>query len=169
MSKKQHETDEHYLDGLLIDLLNQARVVAMVGASPHWNRPSYFAMKYLQAKGYRVIPVNPKAAATGNKILGETAYPDLASIPEKVDVVNVFRKPEALLAIAEEAIAIGARVLWMQLGIHNPEAAARARAAGLIVIMNRCMKFEYARYFGEMGWSGFNSGVISSKRRRLRL
>jgi predicted CoA-binding protein len=162
------ETDETYPDALLIDLLNQARLVAMVGASPHWNRPSFFAMKYLQGKGYRVIPVNPKAAAAGQKILGEAAYPDLNSIPGKVDIVDVFRRPEALPAIAEAAITIGARVLWMQLGIRNAEAAERARAAGLTVIMNRCMKFEYARYFGEMGWSGFNSGVISSKRRRVR-
>jgi predicted CoA-binding protein len=162
------KTDETYPDGLIIDILNQTRVVAMVGASPHWNRPSFFAMKYLQGKGYRVIPVNPKAAAAGQKILGETAYPDLQSIPEKIDIVNVFRKPEALPDIAREAISIGARILWMQLGLRNAEAAERARKAGLVVIMNRCLKFEYARYFGEMGWAGFNSRVISSKRRRLR-
>jgi predicted CoA-binding protein len=155
----------HYDDPYLIDILRRNRTVAMVGASPNWNRPSYFAMKYLQRKGYRVIPVNPVAA--GQTILGETVVPDLASIDVPVDVVDVFRRADAVPAIAEEAIRIKARVLWLQLGVVHEEAAARAEAAGLQVVQDRCMKIEYGRLSGELGWSGVNSGVLTSKRRRL--
>jgi predicted CoA-binding protein len=154
-----------YDDGYLIDILRRNRTVAMVGASPNWNRPSYFAMKYLQRKGYRVIPVNPVAA--GQVILGETVVPDLASIDVPVDVVDVFRRADAVPAIVDEAIRIKARVVWLQLGVVHLEAAVRATEAGLTVVQDRCMKIEYGRLSGELGWSGVNSGILTSRRRRL--
>jgi predicted CoA-binding protein len=122
-------------------------------------------MKYLQQKGFRVIPVNPREA--GKQILGETVYATLADVPEPVDMVDIFRNAAAAGPLTDEAIAIGAKVVWMQLGVENPEAAKRARHAGLTVIMNRCPKIEYARLHGELSWNGINSKVISSKRRRL--
>ena len=136
----------------------------MVGASPNWNRPSYFAMKSLQDKGFRVIPVNP--GAVGQEILGEKVVGSLKEIEGKVDMVDIFRASAHALPIAEDAIAIGAKVLWMQLGVRNDEAAALAEKAGLTVVMNRCPKIEYGRLSGELGWHGFNSGVITSKRRK---
>mgnify|MGYP000965424414 CR=1 FL=1 len=151
-----------YSDGYLREILNTVRVIAMVGASPNWNRPSYFAMKYQQDKGYRVIPVNP--AAAGQTILGEHCYASLAEVPVAVDMVDVFRNSEAAGPIADDAIAKGAKVLWMQLGVRNDDAARRAEAAGLKVVMNRCPKIEYGRLSGELSWSGINSGIISSKR-----
>jgi predicted CoA-binding protein len=154
---------DHYGDDHLRAVLRDVRTIAMVGASPDWNRPSFFAMKYLQAKGYRVIPVNPRAA--GQTILGETVYPDLASLPLTPDMVDIFRNAEAAGPITDEAIAVGARVVWMQLGVRNDAAAARAEAAGLRVIMNRCPKIEYMRLFGELGWQGINTQVLTSKRR----
>ena len=154
-----------YSDMAILRILRGARTVAMVGASPNWNRPSYFVMKYLQTKGFRVIPVNPVAA--GQVILGETAVPDLASITVPVDVVDVFRRADALPGIVDDAIKLGARVVWMQLGIRNAGAAATAEAAGLTVIQNRCMKIEFGRLSGELGWTGVNSGIITSRRRRL--
>jgi len=154
-----------YTDDQLVGIYRQARTVAMVGASPNWNRPSYFVMKYLQRKGYRVIPVNPIAA--GQQILGETAVADLASVDVPVDVVDIFRKAEAVPGIVEDAIRIGAKVVWMQLGIRHAEAAARAEAAGLAVVQNRCMKIEFGRLSGELSWNGVNSRIISSRRRRL--
>lgn len=153
-----------YDDAYIREILRDVRVIAMVGASPNWNRPSYFAMKYLQAKGYRVIPVNPVAA--GQEILGEKVHASLASIAEKVDMVDIFRNSEAAGPISDEAIAIGTKVVWMQLGVRNDEAAARAEAAGLRVVMNRCPKIEYGRLSGALSWGGINSGVISSRRRR---
>jgi len=153
-----------YPDELLLRIYNETRTVAMVGASPNWNRPSYFAMRYLQRKGFRVIPVNPRAL--GAPILGETVYPDLESIPVAVDVVDVFRRPEETPAIARSAIAIGARVLWLQLGIRNDVAATVAGIAGLTVIQDRCMKIEYGRLGGELAWSGINTRIITSRRRR---
>jgi predicted CoA-binding protein len=156
---------ENYADEYILDILKNNRVVAMVGASPNWNRPSYFAMKYLQAKGYRVIPVNPMAV--GEEILGEKVYASLKDIPAKVDIVDIFRKSEAVPPLVDEAIAIGAKVVWMQLGVRHDEAAATAEKAGLKVVMNRCMKIEFGRLSGELSWSGINSGVISSKRRKL--
>jgi len=154
-----------YEDDHIRGVLNRVKTIAMVGASANWNRPSYFAMKYLQGKGFRAIPVNPGMA--GKEILGETVRASLADIPEPVDMVDVFRNAAAAEAIVDEAIAVGAPVVWMQLGVRNDGAAARAEAAGLTVVMNRCPKIEYARLNGELSWHGFNSGVISSKRRRL--
>lgn len=159
--------DRHasYPDALIKSLLRSVKTIAMVGASPNWNRPSYFAMKYLQDKGYRVIPVNP--GAVGQEILGEKVYASLREIPEKVDMVDIFRASEFAPPIADDAIAIGAKVLWMQLGVRNDAAADKAEKAGLTVVMNRCPKIEYGRLSGELGWHGFNSGVISSKRRKI--
>jgi predicted CoA-binding protein len=154
-----------YSDAEIRRILREARIVAMVGASPNWVRPSHFAMRYLQGKGYRVIPVNP--AAGGETILGERAYATLADVPEKVDVVDIFRNSQAAGPLTDEAIAIGAKVVWMQLGVVNEPAAERASAAGLAVVMDRCMKIEYGRLFGELAWCGVNTGVISSKRLRV--
>lgn len=154
-----------YDNALIRRILRETKVIAMVGASANWNRPSYFAMKYLQEKGFRIIPVNPREA--GKRILGETVHADLKDIPDKVDMVDCFRSAEAIPPIAEDAIAIGAKVLWMQLGIRHDEAARRAEAAGLTVIMNRCPKIEYGRLSGEIGWMGVRSKVISSKRRTV--
>lgn len=156
---------DHYSDEMLRAILREVRVIAMVGASPDWNRPSFFAMKYLQTRGYRVIPVNPRAA--GETILGETVYPDLASLPVTPDMVDIFRNSEAAGPLTDQAIALGARVVWMQLGVRNDAAAARAEAAGLRVVMNRCPKIEYMRLFGELGWQGINTQVLTSRRRPL--
>jgi len=156
---------ENYSDEYLLDILKNNRVIAMVGASPNWNRPSYFAMKYLQSKGYRVIPVNP--VVVGQEILGEKVYARLKDIPFKIDIVDIFRRSDAVPPVVEEAIAIGAKVVWMQLGVRHEDAAAKAERAGLKVVMNRCMKIEFGRLSGELSWSGINSGIISSKRRRL--
>ncbi|HZS82627.1 MAG TPA: CoA-binding protein [Stellaceae bacterium] len=153
-----------YSDQYLRSILASVKTIAMVGASPHWNRPSYFAMKYLQGKGFRVIPVNPRAA--GETILGERVYADLAEISEPVDMVDIFRNSEAAGAIVDEAIRIGAKIVWMQLGVRNDAAAARAESAGLRVVMNRCPKIEYSRLHGELAWSGINTGIISSKRQK---
>jgi uncharacterized protein len=159
---------DHYPDGHLRKVLGSVRTIAMVGASPDWHKASSFAMKYLQSKGYRVIPVNPRAA--GKTILGETCYARLSDIPQKeagkIDMVDIFRNSEAAGGIADEAVAIGARIVWMQLGVRNDAAAARAEKAGLTVIMNRCPKIEYGRLNGELSWGGFNSRIISSKRRK---
>ncbi len=149
---------EAYIRGILQD----CKVIAMVGASANPVRPSYFAMKYLIAKGYRVIPVNPGQA--GGAILGQAAYASLRDIPEPVEMVDIFRNSEAALAIAKDAIAIGAKVVWMQLGVRNDEAARLAEAAGLKVVMNRCPKIEYGRMSGEIGWAGVNTRMLSSQR-----
>ena len=141
-------------------VLQENKVIAVVGLSPNWNRPSYFAAKYMLEHGYTVIPVNPGAA----EILGQKCYPDLASIPCKVDLVDVFRKPEDALPIAEEAIRIGAGCLWLQLVVINRQASDRASAAGLDVVMDRCVKIEYARLFGGLNYAGVNTQVISAKR-----
>ena len=141
-------------------LLRTSRIIAVVGLSAQWHRPSYFAAKYLQEHGYRVIPVNP----TYPEILGEKSYKRLADIPERIDVVDCFRKSSEIPAIADEAIAIGAKVLWMQLGVENAEARRKAEAAGLEVVENRCMKIEHGRFFGGLGWAGVNTRVISAKR-----
>ena len=150
-----------YSDATLRRILSTVRTIAMVGASSNWNRPSYFVMKYLQGKGYRVIPVNPGTA--GQVQLGETVYASLRDIPEKIDMVDVFRASDAADAIIDDAIAIGAKVVWMQLGVRNDAAAAKGEAAGIEVIMNRCPKIEFGRLGGELSWSGVNSGIIRNK------
>jgi uncharacterized protein len=141
-------------------ILRDAKTIAIVGLSANWWRPSFFAAKYLKEHGYRMVPVNPQYA----EVLGEKCYPSLREIPFKVDVVDCFRKSEEIPALAEDAIAIGAKVLWMQLGVINHEAAERARAAGLEVVMDRCMKIEHGRLFGGLNWCGVNTKVISAKR-----
>jgi uncharacterized protein len=144
----------------LLPVLKNARTIAVVGLSADWFRPSYFAAKYMQEHGYRIIPVNPKY----REILGETCYPDLGSIPVPVDIVDVFRKPADAVPIAEQAVAIGAHTLWLQIGVVNQEAARIAQQAGLTVVMDRCVKIEYARLFGGLNWFGVNTRVISSRR-----
>ncbi len=141
-------------------ILKESHTIAVVGLSADWFRPSYFAAKYMQEHGYKVIPVNPKYA----EILGERCYPDLKSIPEKVDIVDVFRKSEDCVPIAHEAVAIGAKKLWLQIGVINEEARQIAETAGLEVVMNRCVKIEYARLFGGLGWFGVNTRIISARR-----
>ena len=141
-------------------ILRTSRTIAVVGLSAQWHRPSYFAAKYLQEHGYRIIPVNP----TYPEILGEKSYESLRDIPEKVDVVDCFRRSHEIPALTDDAIAIGAKVLWMQLGVENAAARAKAEAAGLEVIENRCMKIEHGRFFGGLGWAGVNTKVISAKR-----
>ena len=150
-----------YPDAKLRRILSTVRTIAIVGASSNWNRPSYFVMKYLQRKGYRVIPVNPGIA--GKELLGEQVYANLREIPDKVDMANVFRASHTVGPIVEDAIAAGVKVVWMQLGVRNDEAAAKGEAAGIEVIMNRCPKIEFGRLGGELSWSGVNSGIIRNK------
>ena len=150
-----------YSDAKIRAILERVKTIALVGASANWNRPSYFVMKYLQGKGYRVIPVNPGIA--GRPLLGEMAYASLRDIPDKVDMVDVFRRSEDTAPIVEDAVAIGAKVVWMQLGVRNDAAAKIAEAAGLEVIMNRCPKIEFGRLGGELSWSGVNSGIIRNR------
>lgn len=150
-------------DDLLRDVLKRSRVFALVGVSPNPVRPSHYVGRYLGLKGYRVIPVNPGHA--GETLWGQTVQARLSDIPEPVDVVDIFRRSEAVPAIVEEALAMTPRpkVIWMQIGVTHPEAAARAEAEGLVVIQNRCPKIEYQRLFGELRMGGFNTGIISSK------
>lgn len=155
----------NYSDTLLRHVLSTVRTIALVGASGDWKRPSFFAMKYLQRRGYRVIPVNPGRA--GSEILGETVYASLADIPGDIDMVDVFRASDAALGVAEETVALkdekNIKVLWLQLGVRNDAAAELAEGAGLQVIMDRCPKIEFARLSGELSWSGINTGIITSK------
>jgi predicted CoA-binding protein len=141
-------------------IFGYARTVAVVGLSPNRLRPSFFVAGYLQYRGFRIVPVNP----TANEILGEKSYPTLRDIPFKVDVVDVFRAPDAVPDIADNAVEIGARALWLQFGVIAPVAAAGAAAAGLDVVMDRCMKIEHGRYFGEMHWFGLNTGIVTARR-----
>ncbi len=141
-------------------ILRDHRTIAVVGLSANWYRPSYFAAKYMQEHGYRVIPVNPQYES----VLGEKCYPSLRDIPEPVGIVDCFRRSEEIPAIADDAIAIGAKVLWMQLGVTSPAARARAEAAVLEVVEDRCVKIEHARLFGGLGWAGVDTKVISAKR-----
>jgi len=145
---------------VLKQVLKQHRTIAVVGLSADWFRPSYFAAKYMQAHGYRIVPVNPKYPS----ILDETCYASLADIPFPVDIVDVFRKPADTPAFAQQAVDIGAKVLWLQLGVVNEDARAIAEKAGLTFIMDRCVKIEHARLFGGLGWFGVNTGVISAQR-----
>ena len=144
-----------------IRILENYKRIAMVGLSANPFRPSHFAAIYLIAEGYDVIPVNPRE----KEILGRTCYASLRDIPGPVEVVDIFREPSAVPSIVEEAIAIGAQVIWLQLGVIHNEAAERARQAGLKVVMDRCMKIEHARFFGGLSTLGMNTGVISSRRR----
>lgn len=153
-----------YPDALIARILRTVNTIAMVGASTNSNRPSFFVMKYLQGKGYRVIPVNPGAA--GQVLLGETVRARLSEISEPVDMVEIFRRSEAVAPIVDEAIALRVPVVWMQLGVRNDAAAAKAEAAGLTVVMDRCPKIEFGRLGGELSWSGVNSQIISAKRRQ---
>ena len=141
-------------------ILQENRVIAVVGLSANWNRPSYFAAKYLLEHGYTIIPVNPGQS----EILGQKCYASLVEIPQKVDIVDCFRKPEDIPPLAEQAIAIGAKVFWLQLGVIHQDAARRASAAGLEVVMDRCVKIEHARLFGGLHWAGVNTGIVSAKR-----
>ena len=141
-------------------ILRETRTIAVVGLSAEWHRPSYFAAKYMQEHGYRVIPVNPRY----REVLGEHCYPALADIPEPVDLVDVFRRTEDVLPIAHAAIAIGARCLWQQIGVRNLEAELLVAAAGLDSVMNRCVKIEHARLFGGLHWAGVNTGLVSARR-----
>ena len=143
-------------------ILHENRVIAVVGLSANWYRPSFFAAKYMMEHGYTVIPVNPAY----QEVLGQKCYASLRDIPAKVDIVDCFRKSEEILPIAEDAIAIGARVLWQQLGVSNEAAAQKAEAAGLDTVVNRCVKIEHARLFGGLNWAGVNTKVISAKRPR---
>jgi predicted CoA-binding protein len=141
-------------------ILMQSHTIAVVGLSANWYRPSYFAAKYMQDHGYRIIPVNP----TYHEILGEACYPDLRAIPHPVDIVDCFRRDVDMPPIAQAAIAIRCKVLWMQLGIRSPEATQLALDAGLDVVADRCVKIEHARILGGLNWAGVNTRVVSSKR-----
>jgi predicted CoA-binding protein len=150
-------------------ILGTCRTIAVVGLSPQWHRPSFFAAKYMQGHGYRVIPVNPVAT----EILGETSYPSVTAAAQalaaqglKIDMVDCFRKTADIAPLADEAIAIGARCLWQQIGVVNEAAAQKARAAGLATVMDRCVKIEHARLFGGLNWAGVNTKVMSSRRPR---
>jgi uncharacterized protein len=158
---------DSYSHGYIREILQSVKVIAMVGASPNDVRPSHFAMKYLLDKGYRVIPVNP--GFVGETILDQLVYGDLSAIPEPIDMVDVFRNSEAALAITRETLTLKPlpKVIWMQLGVRNDEAAAEAEAQGVKVIMNRCPKMEYGKLSGEWAWIGGNSGIISSRRQTL--
>jgi predicted CoA-binding protein len=142
------------------DILRRYRRIAMVGLSPDPSRPSYRAAVHMLAYGYEVTPVNPSV----DEVLGRRAYPALADVPEPLEIVDVFRRSEALAGVADEAIAAGAKVLWFQLGLRDEAAAARARAAGLEVIQDRCIKMEHCRWFGGLNWVGLSTGVVSSRR-----
>jgi len=141
-------------------ILRSARTLAVVGLSAEWHRPSFFAAKYMQEHGYRIIPVNPRYP----EILGERCHASLETIEEPVDIVDVFRKTEDVLPIARQAIAIGAKCLWQQIGVKNLEAAKLAADAGLDIVMDRCVKIEHGRLFGGLNWAGVNTGVISARR-----
>jgi hypothetical protein len=141
-------------------ILLQSRTIAVVGLSGSWYRPSFFAAKYMQDHGYRIIPVNPGCA----EVLGEKCHPTLSAVPDRVDIVDCFRKAAEIVPIAREAVKIGARVLWMQLGIRNDQAAKIALEAGLDVVMNRCVKIEHARIMGGLNWAGVNTGIVSARR-----
>ncbi|OHV88002.1 CoA-binding protein [Mesorhizobium sp. ORS 3428] len=156
--------DSSYIAGIL----NSVKTIAMVGASPNDVRPSYFVLKYLLAKGFSVFPINPGHA--GKQILGCTVYASLANLPQPVDMVDIFRGSSAVPGIVELVLKMDTlpKVLWMQLGVRHDEAAARAEAAGIKVVMNRCPKIEYGKLSGEIGWTGVNSGMLSSKKPLMR-
>ena len=156
----------NYPDALIARILRSVNAIAMVGASPNPARPSYFAMKYLLDKGFNIIPVNPGQA--GKEILGQKVYARISDLPGPVDMIDIFRNSEAAGPITDEAVAnkdrLQVKVLWMQIGVINEDAAKRAEAAGLTVIMNRCPKIEYGRLSGEIGWFGVNRRVIDNRK-----
>jgi predicted CoA-binding protein len=158
MTDPSRYQDERKIEATLL----AARTVAIVGLSPDPLRASYFIGYYLKRHGYKIVPVNPKET----EILGEKSYPSLKDVPFPVDVVDVFRRPDAVPGIAREAVAIGAKALWMQFNVISPEAAKIAEDAGLTVIMDRCMKVEHARHLGRMHWLGFNTGRVTARRER---
>lgn len=154
--------DKYINPSLIREVLSQTKTIAMVGASPKKQRPSNFVASYLMYEGYRVIPVNPMV----DEILGEKAYPDLLSVPEPVDLVNIFRRPEETVEIVQQAIEIGAKAVWMQLRVVNMEAAKLAEEAGLKVVMDRCIKIEHGRYNGSLHWVGMNTEIITARKSR---
>lgn len=158
--------DLDYPDDLISSILRSVKTIAMVGATPNTARPAHLVMKYLLGQGFRVIPVNPGQA--GKDLLGQKVYASLADIPEPIDMIDIFRRSDAADGIVDEALALDPRpkVIWMQLGVRNDDAAAKAEAAGLTVIMNRCPKIEFGRLCGEIGWFGVNSRRISSRARQ---
>ena len=145
-------------------VLNKNRTIAVVGLSAEWHRPSFFAAKYMQEHGYRIVPVNPRYAKSSTEILGQRCYAELTDIPFAVDMVDVFRRTEDVLPIARQALQIGAKCLWQQIGVMNLEAVALAREAGMDSVMNRCVKIEHGRLFGGLSLVGVNTGVISARR-----
>lgn len=158
---------DHYDDSYIRGILNSVKTIAMVGTSPKDNRPSYFVFKYLKERGYRMIPVNP--GQEGKEILGEKVYAKLADIPEPVDMVDIFRGSKYAPGIVDEVLAMQPRprVIWMQLTVRNDEAAAKAEAAGMKVVMNRCPKIEYGRLSSELSWMGVNSRTLTSKKAQM--
>jgi predicted CoA-binding protein len=159
---------DSYDNAYIAGILNSVRTIAIVGASANDVRPSYFVTKYLIDKGFTVFPINPGQA--GKEILGRTVYARLADVPEPIDMVDIFRASEAVPAVVDEALALDPlpQVIWMQLTVRHDEAAAKAEAAGIKVVMNRCPKIEYGRLSGEIGWNGVNSRVLSSKKPVMR-
>ena len=145
-------------------ILHEVRTIAVVGLSAEWHRPSFFAAKYMQDHGYRIVPVNPRYANASTDVLGEHCYAALTDIPFPVDMVDVFRRTEDVLPIAQQAIQMGAKCLWQQIGVMNLEADALARNAGMDSVMDRCVKIEHGRFFGGLNLVGVNTGVISAKR-----
>src|SRR5258707_7547923 len=158
---------DNYPDSFIRGILNTVKSIAMVGVSPKDNRPSYFAFKYLLERGYHMIPVNPGQA--GKDILGQKVYAKLADVPEPIDMIDIFRASQFAPGVVDEALALTPlpRVIWMQLGVRSDEAAAKAEAAGLTVVMNRCPQIEYGRLSSETSWMGVNSRTLSSKRAQL--
>ncbi|TMJ04521.1 MAG: CoA-binding protein [Alphaproteobacteria bacterium] len=160
-------THDRYDDSYIRGILNTVKTIAMVGASAKDNRPSYFAFKYLAERGYNMIPINPGLG--GKELLGRKIYGRLAEVPEPIDMVDIFRASKYALPVVQEALALTPRprVIWMQLGVRNDEAAALAEANGMKVVMNRCPKIEYGRLSSEIGWIGVNSRTLSSKRAQI--
>jgi predicted CoA-binding protein len=160
---KHDQYDDSYIRGIL----NTVKTIAMVGASAKDNRPSYFAFKYLMERGYNMIPINP--GLDGKELLGRKIYGRLSEVPEPIDMIDVFRASKYALPVVREALTLTPkpRVIWMQLGVRNDEAAAVAEASGMKVVMNRCPKIEYGRLSSEIGWIGVNSRTLSSKRAQI--